>query len=149
MAKKYLLILPCSKQKKQLNNVSALDLYDGPFYKITKKYFLSNVDILIISAKYGLIRSSEIISYYDQKMTIERARELSNNIRIKLNELFKRNHYDKIFINLGRTYMLVLEDSKWVLEGENVYCASGKIGERLHQLKNWLKEISSEDADLL
>jgi hypothetical protein len=45
-----LLVLPCSKQKKKLNNVPAIELYDGPFYRIVKKHNLSNIIILIVSA---------------------------------------------------------------------------------------------------
>ena len=148
MAGKNLLILPCSKQKKQLDKVTALDLYDGPFYRVAKKFNLQNIDILIVSAKYGLIRSNELISYYDQQMTIERVREISADTRQKLRVILNNNNYNEIFINLGKTYMLVLDDCRVMLEGYSILWANGRIGERLHQLKQWLQSNSIKDDDL-
>lgn len=142
--KRYLLILPCSKRKKKFSNVYAIDLYDGPFYRMVRKSKPENLDILILSAKYGLIRYNEKISDYEQIMTVERAEELTNDVYIKLKEILKMNHYDHVFINLGRTYAIALKKSKTMLSRHNVYLANGQIGERLHQLKNWLKSISAE-----
>lgn len=144
--KEYLLILPCSKRKKALSIAPAIELYDGPFYRVLRKNMSLNLDVLILSAKYGLIDSNEIISPYDQIMTIERAKELANDVRIKLEEIFKSNQYDGIFINLGRTYMIALEESASILCKHKVCRAKGKIGERLHQLKNWLAEIDMRGA---
>jgi len=62
MRAKYLLIIPCSKRKTAPPRVkvSAINLYDGPFYRIIRKAFREsgkpdNLDIMILSAKYGLI----------------------------------------------------------------------------------------------
>jgi len=74
----------------------------------------------------------------------ERAEELANDIRTRLEEILKRSQYDSIFINLGRTYKIALEKCKSILCKHKVCRASGKIGERLHQLKNWLAEIDME-----
>ena len=141
--KKYLLILPCSKRKKRASNISAIELYDGPFYRLVRKNKPENLDILILSAKYGLIRCDEKISYYEHKMTAKRAEELKNDVNIKLEESLKNNHYKSIFINLGRLYMLAL-GSKKIFNRYNVYWAEGQIGERLHHLKSWLELIVAE-----
>jgi predicted RNA-binding protein len=143
-SKKYLIILPCSKRKKPISKAPAIELYDGPFYRVLRKNMPNNLDILILSAKYGLIRQNDTISNYDQKMTIERAKELANEIEIKLINALKNNNYKEVFVNLGKTYMLALERGKRVLNKQNVYWATGEIGERLHQLKNWLNKINRE-----
>lgn len=143
--KRFLLILPCSKQKKHLDNVSAIDMYDGPFFKIIRKYDSRNVDILIISSKYGLIESNELVSYYDEKMTLKRSIELSEQIRLKLKKVLADNNYKEIFINLGKIYMLALEESRSMLEGKNARWSSGKIGERNRQLKHWLISTKSDE----
>ena len=143
---KYLLIIPCSKIKKDLFNVSALELYDGPFYRIIRKDLQKNIDILILSAKYGLIDSTELISPYDQKMIKTRAEELSHEVMEKLESAFRHNHYDEIFITLGKIYMIALEESENILDKHNVYWGSGQIGERLHELKTWLQIITNENA---
>jgi hypothetical protein len=140
-----LLILPCSKLKKQLNNVQAIELYDGPFYRIVRRYSSSNIDIIIISAKYGLISSNDLISFYDQKMTINRAQELAEKTTSRLEQLISDNDYVEIFINLGKIYMFALKDST-ILSNNNTIVASGRIGERLHQLKTWLELISDRDT---
>jgi hypothetical protein len=77
-------------------------------------------------------------------MTVKRAEELANDVGTKLEETLKNNHYDCIFINLGKMYTLALEKSKRMLSRYDVYWADGKIGERLHQLKKWLESIGAE-----
>jgi hypothetical protein len=143
--KRYLLILPCSKRKKPVSKAPALELYDGPFYRVLRKNISANLDSSILSAKYGLISSQDTISYYDQIMTPELAEKLSSEITTKLEEILVDGCYGEIFINLGKTYMLALEGSKNMLDEYNVYWASGQIGERLHQLKTWLTTIRVEE----
>jgi len=135
---KYLLILPCSKRKKTVSKAPALELYDGPFYRVLRKNMLTNLDVLILSAKYGLISPNNIIYSYDQKMTVERAKELSTKINMRLSKILKENQYKEIFINLGKTYALALARSGGLLNNYTVYWASGQMGERSHQLKRWL-----------
>ena len=146
MISRHLLILPCSKRKKKVENISALELYDGPFYRILKNYNYHKIDIIIISAKYGLIKSNESISYYDQRMTKERAKDIAGETRSRLEVVLSNNKYKSIFINLGKTYMLALDDSQDMLERYNAYYVRGRIGERLHQLKSWLCLIGSEEV---
>lgn len=145
---KYLLILPCSKQKKKLYGACALELYDGPSYRIVRKNQPKNLDILILSAKYGLINSDNLISHYDQIMTPNRAEELANEIMVKLERTFRNEDYDEVFINLGKKYMLALDESKNILDENNVNWANGQIGERLHQLKTWLQKVSNKNGDM-
>ena len=145
---RYLLVIPCSKRKilSKDETIPAFDLYNGPFYQTIKKTFRQNglpdnLDILILSAKYGLIHSNELISTYEQIMTTERAKELENQVMMEFKELFKDKSYNEIFVNLGKTYTLALEESRSLLDDYNVSWGYGQIGERLHQLKIWLTEI--------
>jgi len=140
---RYLLILSCSKRKKPISKAPALELYDGPFYRVLRKNMPPNLDVLILSAKYGLIKSDEKISGYDQIMTTERANELADDVFFKLKKELEINHYDSITINLGKTYALALEKCKEMLDKYNVRWINGQIGERLHQFKNWLAEINT------
>jgi predicted RNA-binding protein len=154
MNDKYLLIIPCSKRKIETiqDKVVALDLYDGPFYRIIRKNFreygeLNNLDIGILSAKYGLIPSYEHIAYYDQKMTANRARELSASIKKILTKQLRRNDYREIFINVGKSYMLALETCSHILNSENVVSAHGMIGERMQQLKTWMINLPDRQTN--
>jgi len=142
--KRYLLILSCSKRKKLVSKAPALELYDGPFYRVLRKNMPPNLDVLVLSAKYGLINSDKIISHYDQMMTVEKAEELVDEVKTKLENFLKNNNYNKIFINLSGIYLIALKKSEELLDKNNVYWAKGQIGERLHQLKSWLADINKE-----
>lgn len=140
---KYLLILSCSKTKKRLYNVNALDLYDGPFYKMIKKYDMTNIDVLIISAKYGLIKSTDRISYYNQIMTKEQANLLSKDISITFKHILNNNKYAEIFINLGKNYLISIENSKHLFNNNKIIFGEGEIGRKLHQQKEWINKINN------
>ena len=80
---KRLVILSCSQRKVQGKPLMcAMDRYDGPAYKVVRKYLRAVPDartydeFLILSAEFGLIPDSRRIPYYDRRMTVERAKEL-------------------------------------------------------------------------
>ena len=70
MPDKYLLILSCSNKKDGADGtMRAFDRYTGGNFDVLKKakregYFPPNLDILILSAKYGLITPDTLIEYY-------------------------------------------------------------------------------------
>lgn len=148
MDNRYLMIIPCSKRKCDCvgRTIAAIDLYDGPFYRIIRgvfrqKGYHKQLDVLIMSAKYGLIPSHENILYYEQRMTLNRARELSDSVTKTLISYLHRNHYKEIFINLGKSYMPALDKCINILKSENVVFAYGMIGERMQQLKIWINNL--------
>ena len=135
-----LLITSCSKRKKALDNSPAIEVYDGPVYRILRKRKPEDLIIKILSAKYGLMNSGDLISNYDRIMTFARAAELENEVSETIYELVSGKEFGKIFINLGMPYIFVLD--KRVLDLLDESCtqfAFGTIGERLHQLSEWLK----------
>ena len=136
-----LLIMSCSKTKKRLENVSAIDLYDGQAYRVIRKRSTKNLEILIISAKYGIIRYTDIVSYYDQVMTVTEAVKMKEHVeKVIRKTVWKRNSM-RIFINLGFPYNLAVSEEliDFLDEGFNLQVASGPIGKRAHQLKEWLE----------
>lgn len=141
--KRYLLILPCSKKKRDVAAAPAIELYNGPFYQILRKQRSLNLDVLVLSAKYGLIDVEKIITSYDQKMTERRALELSKSVREKLEKTIATGHHKEIFVNLGSTYMAALCVSKDVLDRCNTSYATGRIGERMQQLRNWITRLTN------
>lgn len=148
MCDKYLLIIPCSKRKASLTKakIPAIDLYDGPFHRIIRKSFRergkpNNLDIMVLSAKYGLIDLNEKIATYNQRMTPEMARGMAGNVYSSLANRLKTNHYKEVMINLGKQYMMALSESWDMLENQKVRYGSGGIGERMKQLKNWLSDV--------
>ena len=144
----YLLIISCSQRKIQSpETLAAIDRYDGPTYQTLRKlrhegYTPENLDILIISAKYGLLPCQQPVDEYDQKMTLERADALRPEVQSKLKSFIhtKRGGYDQVFINLGKTYRRTLEGFHWGLLP--TLEASGGIGQKTSQMRTWLKRLS-------
>jgi len=94
--------------------VPALELYDGYFFRIIKKAireedFRSDLDMRILSAKYGIVDPNEQIEYYDQRMTTDRANELRSSVATSLSTIVTKNDYDRIIVNTSETYIEALE----------------------------------------
>ena len=144
---RYLLLVSCSQRKIEspvTKTLYAMYRYDGPTYRtLRKRYregrFPDNLDVLIISARYGLITWREPILNYEQKMTTARANELRPFVQERLKEIVAVQQYDEVFINLGKLYMRTLEGFHWGLISTMV--ASGGIGLKTQQMKAWLERI--------
>jgi len=137
----YLLIISCSQRKANISNLTpAIELYDGPFFKIIKKLkkeggYPNDVHTLIVSAKYGLLGLYDIIEKYDQIMTKKRANELEDELKKKIEKFFSNKNFKEVYICMGKNYRLALGDFNFEIP---VSYADGKIGEKLSQMKNWM-----------
>jgi hypothetical protein len=121
----------------------AIDRYDGVAYRVIKRLqrlgqYPEDVDVVIVSAKYGLITSEKLIQNYDQRMTTERALEQVEDNRVMLAQLLGSNDYKEVFISAGRTYLLALEPFDVWRGSVLVTVNRGKIGVQLKGLKEWL-----------
>ena len=141
-----LLIVSCSRTKKHLDNVPAMDLYDGQAYRVIRKHSIKDLEILIISAKYGLLRSTDIISYYDQVMTVSMAIEMQGHVTNGIRNILSNLNPARIFISLGFPYNLAISggELRSLDENYNVRVATGPIGKRLHQLREWIESLKKE-----
>jgi hypothetical protein len=78
----YLLIVTCSQRKRSDPGLlPALERYDGIFLRILRKalregHWSGTLEVLIISAKYGLLELDTVIENYDLRMTIGQAKQL-------------------------------------------------------------------------
>jgi hypothetical protein len=143
---RYLLVITCSQRKNESPGLlPAIDRYDGINYRIIRKamrdgYLPKNLDILIISAKYGLLEQKSLIENYDQLMTKERAKELRNSISSLLAERIKLTKYNEIFLNIGKTYKMALEGWDAGIGSDSlIVYANGGIGKKSSQMLHWLK----------
>jgi len=140
--KDYFLIISCSEKKSSIPNPSpAINLYDGPFYKMIRKFesenSLSNFHIMIISARYGLLGLYDLISKYNQKMTPDSAKKLNKKITKEMVAFLEDKNYDEILISMGKTYCLTLENLEF---NKPIKYAEGRIGEKLSTTKSWIEE---------
>ncbi len=138
-----LLLLSCSERKhSSVSSLSAWKRYDGINFRVLKKLerehaFPKNLDVLILSAKYGLVHPRTLIEYYDQKMTHARATELAPSVSKALDRILRQKKYSEIFINLGEHYLAALQLSR-ELPNHHVHYAVGGIGSRMKQMKQWI-----------
>ena len=149
--KKSLLIISCSgKKDKAPGKLPALMRYKGPFYPtlhkaIRENYFPKHLDILIISAKYGLLESEHPIADYDQKMDCPRANELRPQIQAKLKAFLNGKDYDQIFNGLWKVYNKTLEGFDLEKYCERIVPVETNRGKKMQQLKQWIIELFKKE----
>ncbi|MBU6996683.1 MAG: hypothetical protein HXS41_07950 [Theionarchaea archaeon] len=142
----YLLVVGCSDRKNTSPfPMKALDRYEGVNFKVIKKFnrekgFPDNMDIAIVSARYGLITSDEYIDLYDIRMTRKRAAVLHPEIMDDLKDLISGKTYKEVFVVLGKEYMRAIEGIELIAPCPVVY-ARGRIGEKMAALKKWLNRV--------
>jgi len=101
-----------------------------------------NLEIVIISAKYGFLKSNDLIEYYNLRMTQNQAKELNSIIINNFKSLFEERHYCEIFVNLGNDYIPAIKGLEKIVPQETkLLYAKGKVGERKSQMKKWILTI--------
>ena len=146
--KKYLLVMSCSATKREApGRIPASQRYNGKAYQVIHKairkgYFpTGHLDILIISAKFGLINWDDEIENYDKKMKKARAEKLRPEVQQNLSSSLEGKVYEEVFIYMGAKYRPTLEGFEWRQHTSDITCSQGHIGEQLSQLKAWIKAI--------
>tara|TARA_B100001059_G_scaffold187258_1_gene189424 strand:- start:1623 stop:2042 length:420 start_codon:yes stop_codon:yes gene_type:complete len=99
------LIVSCCQSKLEGTH-KAIDIYQGKAFKlIRKENLLDTVDVWILSAKLGLIHSSELISWYELKMNETRSVELIEQGRPNVLPTGEINIYGgKLYRDVLNTY---------------------------------------------
>lgn len=142
------IINSCSLSKIETSTpVKASQLYIGKEFNILKRLKLNhNFDHYIISAKYGLISSEELILPYDKTfldLTLHDIDAISPELKIRehLELIINSGKYKMIFLILGNQYMRTLQlkkpllndipiitflldknsETHQILKGENIY----------------------------
>jgi hypothetical protein len=121
--------------------VPALDLYDGYFFRIINKalradQFRPGLDIIIISAKRGVVEPDEEIGYYDQRMDTERAKELNDEVVNTIASHVTEDGYEKVWINLGKDYLPAVDGVEDAVDVPVDYIEGCGIGMKGKQLKH-------------
>lgn len=151
--KRSLLIISCSGAKdKTPGLLPAVMRYKGPLYPTLHKAMRENrlpksLDILIVSAKYGLLTSDEPIEWYDQKIDAKRARELCPSVQKKLEAFLDGKDCDQLFNGLWTDYQAVLEGFDLETRFENVIPVETNRGKKMSQLKAWIIDLFESETD--
>lgn len=137
-----LLIIACSHRKVAgLAAGAAWDVYDGVVYRVLKKRLGPRnnwpvwLDLLIVSAKYGVIRPDRRIQSYDQTLPV---RDRQGRWAGVLRRLVAGDDYRFIHVNLGRAYQAAIGDVAGLFPEAEVMAASGGIGQRAAQTAAWV-----------
>lgn len=151
-----LLIAACSQRKRTGPALlPAIERYDGPVYRLLRRYIKEQSqaakdvpDIYILSAKFGLMPSSQLIPAYDQRMTAQRARDLQPSILFKFQCLLDRGHYQQLTICAGRNYLHLLGGHSVINRSElEVQIITGGLGKQLSQLHDQLYGRSPKSGE--
>lgn len=140
-----ILILSCSQHKSKTAQEKPIDLYQGQSYKIVRKFLEENqginLEVYTLSAKYGLINAIEA-----------NEEEPWEPYDLKLNKETSEGWKDILDRALDKDYFT---NSNSFFYGSSLYYntlpfeiphSEGKIGEMLHQLKEWLNTLKLEVA---
>jgi len=134
-----LLILACS-QRKRPAPAPALELYDGPAYRVVRRALrngVHDVEVWVLSAEHGLIPANQVIAPYDRRLTRARAIELAIPISRVLTNLWQRE-WDDVYIEAGRLYQSLISVAMTWSGARPVRWSAGAIGKRMQALKKWL-----------
>jgi len=136
-----LLVIACSQRKRpNCEPLRAIERYDGPPFRVIRRYFRDcpdhDVEVTVLSAKYGLIDGDQAIPNYDQRMSAARAKELSILVVPQFRRLLQRA-WDDMAICLGKQYMLALRQ-EITSQRDQFTILTGGLGRRLTSLRRWL-----------
>lgn len=136
-----LLIITCSKRKKDLVDAPAIEVYDGPVYRMLRKREPKDLQVAIISGKYGLLKPEDKIAVYDQIMTVNFAHSIRAQVSDEIAKSLREITPSTIFVNLPFPYSAVISPALFdaLDDGWTAIFASGTQGRRMHQLSEWLK----------
>ena len=142
-----LILLACTATKRsEPDLLPAIERYDGPSFRTLRKWQAANpveaqhLDVLILSARLGLIGADTLISNYNLRMNPARAVELRDTVSITLTGMLaQRGPYAATLVHLGQDYLPAIGGviSQTPAYGFVTY-TTGSIGVRLHQVKAWL-----------
>lgn len=142
-----LLVLGCSDRKLEGETpLPAICRYNGPVYQSFRHHLRSqlwpeDLDVAVLSAKFGMIGALTPIETYDVRMTRERADELAPAIAPIAEGWLAR--YDRIKICAGKTYVDALPEAL-TADAARTEIFDGGIGTKRNHLGNYLKSLKAD-----
>lgn len=144
----HLLIMACSSKKNPTKKeVPAINLYEGVFYSVLRNAFKENprmrkhIKVLIVSAKYGLMDSDQIISTYELKMDSEIAAQQKESNTKLLQKYLEEIKPETVTVVMGEIYLSSVDFDS--LNIPITYIKGEGIGYMLGSFKSWLDKLSA------
>lgn len=121
----------------------AIHRYDGPAFRVLRAFLAGAADppdVLVLSARYGLIAAAREIPDYDRRLTPGDADAERPDVLRALGEALARTDYTEVALCLGRAYRrAVAGHGDVVPAGTAVAFLTGGQGTRLRNLRAWLR----------
>jgi cytoplasmic iron level regulating protein YaaA (DUF328/UPF0246 family) len=125
----------------------ASEAYKGPMFQVIQKAkregrWRPNLFLGIVSAKYGFLRSSDLIEDYDLKMTLKIAKKHNPQV---IQEIIKWNNeekFDYIYVLMGKTYLKTVEGLNNYIDTNVVVENMGGLGIGQQKLVQFLGQFS-------
>jgi hypothetical protein len=138
-----LIVIGCSAHKRpDAGELPAIERYAGPSFGVLRKFLRiggNSVRICIVSARFGLIDAETPLPYYDERMTVPRARKLHKNVLKSFSEIIQLETFEGTFFNLGRDYWPALEGWHAIIPPTmRIVTAQGSSGRRAALMHEWL-----------
>ncbi len=126
--------------------------YTGPIFQVINKAkrenrWFNHFFLGIISAKYGFLRENDFIEYYDQKMTLQRARELNNQVIEAIKVWYSEERFSLIYILMGRIYLAAVTNLESILDTTVIIEPMGGLGIGQKKLVNFLEIHGRRNED--
>lgn len=141
-----LLVLGCSQRKAQSPGVTpAMFRYDGPVYQdfrsfLRKHVWPEDLDVVILSAKFGLIGALTEIEHYDQRMDRATAVELAPAVGETAKGWTSR--YESIHFCLGKDYLSAFpQDYEPLWNRAEIF--DGPIGIKRQRLGTFIRSLKT------
>lgn len=122
-----------------------MERYNGPQFQVVRKFTRahpdaqSSLDIAILSARFGVISSSECIPDYDQRVTPEQAVRIRPSVITTIRQYFEHTKYQRCCISLSQDYLEIIAGIEGIIPPTcEITYVHGSQGERLSQLFKWL-----------
>ena len=145
----HLLILGCSDKKiENFSQTPALEVYDGPNYRVLRKFLRENgwppgLMIKIISAKYEIIDATKLIEPYDERLDKGTAKRMRPKVMQSLKEIGLPT---SVFINLGKDYRPAISCITTLFGSDKIIDPEGGIGKKQQAMKKWLHDLPNSTA---
>ena len=140
-----LLVQSCSATKNHVTKPTrAIDVYDGYFFRIIKKAmregaFRSDIELRILSAEHGVLRTDDEITNYDRRMTPSRASELREYVTEDLRHCISNGDYETVIMNMGSVYTQAVGDISNQDDVDITYVNGDGIGTKGRKLKQMVR----------
>ncbi|MHA2272269.1 MAG: hypothetical protein ACXACI_10425 [Candidatus Hodarchaeales archaeon] len=147
-----LLVVACSATKSSHEDMLAAILrYQGMAYiplkmLLLEKSWPSNVDLWIVSAKYGLLQALQPIPHYDERLTEATLDERKRLIQKQLSNV-EVSRYNHCMLNVPKLYNKICEPLEILLKSNDCQITNipARMSERNDAMMQWLIENAAED----